>query len=127
MSPSFNGRRQPSRGGTSRISREAYVRFCERLGVKFPGPTRQRSAFGERSSNVRITPKSCRHCVGSTSCALPVDNVSDYRRVIAHHRLASPSSSDLGIQRSTANSVTPSMPNLCHAVGSSDFFDLLSY
>ena len=27
-------------GGTSRISREAYVRFCERLGVKFPGPTR---------------------------------------------------------------------------------------
>ena len=37
----INGRRQPSRGGTSRISREAYVRFCERLGVKFPGPTRQ--------------------------------------------------------------------------------------
>ena len=28
-------------GGTSRISREAYVRFCERLGVKFRGPTRQ--------------------------------------------------------------------------------------
>src|SRR5262245_7349665 len=39
-SPSFNGRRQPSCGGTSRISREAYVRFCERLGAKFPGPTR---------------------------------------------------------------------------------------
>src|ERR1700730_7627531 len=35
------GRRQPSVGGTSRISREAYVRFCERLGVKFPGPTRR--------------------------------------------------------------------------------------
>ena len=28
-------------GGTSRISREAYVRFCERLGVKFPGATRR--------------------------------------------------------------------------------------
>jgi hypothetical protein len=26
--------------GTSRISREAYVRFCEGLGVKFPRPTR---------------------------------------------------------------------------------------
>jgi hypothetical protein len=38
----FGGRRQPSVGGTSRISREAYVRFCERLGVKFPGPTRRR-------------------------------------------------------------------------------------
>ena len=34
--PFFNGRRQPSCGGTSRISREAYVRFCERLGAKFP-------------------------------------------------------------------------------------------
>ena len=37
----FNGRRQPSRGGTSRMTREYQVRFCERLGVKFPGPTRQ--------------------------------------------------------------------------------------
>jgi len=36
----FNGRRQPSRGGTSRMTRECQVRFCERLGVKFPGPTR---------------------------------------------------------------------------------------
>ena len=36
----LDGRRQPSLGGTSRISREAYVRFCERLGVQFPGPTR---------------------------------------------------------------------------------------
>src|ERR1700692_3910802 len=39
--PMFNGRRQPSRGGTSRMMREYQVRFCERLGVKFPGPTRQ--------------------------------------------------------------------------------------
>ena len=36
-----NGRRQPSCGGTSRMTRECQVRFCERLGVKFPGPTRQ--------------------------------------------------------------------------------------
>ena len=34
------GRRQPSRGGTSRMTRECQVRICERLGVKFPGPTR---------------------------------------------------------------------------------------
>jgi hypothetical protein len=38
----FNGRRQPSRDGTSRMMREYHVRFCERLGVKFPGPTRQK-------------------------------------------------------------------------------------
>ena len=38
----INGRRQPSRGGTSRMTREYQVRFCEGLGVKFPGPTRQK-------------------------------------------------------------------------------------
>ena len=38
--PIFNGRRQPSCGGTSRMTRECQVRICERLGVKFPGPTR---------------------------------------------------------------------------------------
>src|SRR6266550_1645154 len=36
--PIFNGRRQPSCGGTSRMTRECQVRICERLGVKFPGP-----------------------------------------------------------------------------------------
>jgi len=36
----IGGRRTPSLGGTSRISREAYVRICEGLGVRFPGPTR---------------------------------------------------------------------------------------
>ena len=51
----FNGRRQPSNDGTSRMTRECQVRFCERLGVKFPGPTRQirrlpRRKIGGRSS-----------------------------------------------------------------------------
>jgi hypothetical protein len=33
-------RRQPSIDGTSRMMREYQVRICERLRVKFPGPTR---------------------------------------------------------------------------------------
>jgi hypothetical protein len=45
----FNGRRQPSRGGTSRMTRECQVRFCERLGVKFPGPTRQNPKLPHRN------------------------------------------------------------------------------
>jgi hypothetical protein len=36
------GRRQSSVSGTSRMNREIHVRSCERLGVKFPGPTRLR-------------------------------------------------------------------------------------
>src|SRR6516164_9776433 len=39
-SPIISGRRQPSSDGTSRMNREVHVRICERLGVKFPGPTR---------------------------------------------------------------------------------------
>jgi hypothetical protein len=41
-----DGRRQPSMGGTSRVSREAQARICERLGVKFPGATRPRVGQG---------------------------------------------------------------------------------
>ena len=37
-------------GGTSRISREAYVRSCERLGVRFPGPTRRAGAIPGHST-----------------------------------------------------------------------------
>jgi hypothetical protein len=56
----LDGRRQPLVGGTSRISREAYVRICERLGVKFPGATRRvetehdgvsEAPAGERAGN----------------------------------------------------------------------------
>jgi hypothetical protein len=63
--PMFNGRRQPSCGGTSRMTRECQVRICEGLGVKFPGPTRQagviqahrdRCATGGRNSTYPISP-----------------------------------------------------------------------
>src|ERR1700704_2969011 len=47
--PMFNGRRQPSCGGTSRMTRECQVRFCEGLGGKLPGPTRKK----RRSSQPR--------------------------------------------------------------------------
>src|SRR5262249_62213252 len=46
-SPITNGRRQPSCDGTSRMMREYQVRICERLRVKFPGPTRHALALGE--------------------------------------------------------------------------------
>ena len=31
--------------GTSRVTGDCHARFCERLGVKFPGATRRRSAM----------------------------------------------------------------------------------
>jgi hypothetical protein len=37
----YGGGRQLSMDGTSRVNREVYARFCERLGVKLPGPTRR--------------------------------------------------------------------------------------
>ena len=56
----FDGRRQPSMGGTSRVSREAQARICEGLGVKVPGPTRQVEKVSDRAYWVRSTSKSCR-------------------------------------------------------------------
>ena len=38
--------------GTSRVNREVYARFCERLGVEFPGPTRLVSRKRERRNAV---------------------------------------------------------------------------
>ena len=32
--------------GTSRVTGDSHARFCERLGVKFPGPTRRRRVTG---------------------------------------------------------------------------------
>jgi hypothetical protein len=45
----FDGRRQLSLGGTSRMSREAQVRICERLGVQLPGPTRRLEWRGRKT------------------------------------------------------------------------------
>ena len=59
--PIFNGRRQPSCGGTSRMTRECQVRICERLGVKFPGPTRPwRLSLRCEGSNAIGANRTCR-------------------------------------------------------------------
>src|SRR5258708_9816886 len=50
----LNGRRQPSCGDTSRMNREVHVRFCEGLGVKFPGATRPRLPRSGRPVWVRL-------------------------------------------------------------------------
>ena len=67
----LDGRRQPSCGGTSRMMREYHVRICERLGVKFPGPTRQRCGKAEtrfrqawlREANASEPSVKCRNCL----------------------------------------------------------------
>ncbi len=47
-SPIFNGRRQPSSGGTSRMMREYQVRnYVRDFGVKIPGSTRPPRIHGE--------------------------------------------------------------------------------
>src|SRR5215472_8019656 len=46
----IDGRRQPSAGGTSRMTRECHVRICEGLGAKFPGATRRQYPFGPAAS-----------------------------------------------------------------------------
>ena len=62
-SPILDGRRQPSFGGTSRMTRECQVRICERLGVKLPGPTRQEPAEDPKNRAGDAGPK--RHVSGN--------------------------------------------------------------
>ena len=50
----LNGRRQPSLGRTSRVNREVYARFCERLAVRFRGPTRQLTVLNFRGGNGNV-------------------------------------------------------------------------
>src|ERR1700693_5987812 len=76
--PIFNGRRQPSCGGTSRMTRECQVRICERLGVKFPGPTRLVS---------RVTPvhTAVRNCTRDEGRPFEVGNqvlISSHRKLL---------------------------------------------
>src|SRR5262245_34009603 len=52
----FSGRRQPSCDGTSRMTRECHVRICERLGVRFPGPTRHKATSAKALRWVGSTP-----------------------------------------------------------------------
>src|ERR1019366_9574983 len=58
--PMKNGRRRPSCDGTSRMTREWQVRICERLVVKYPGPTRHKRTThrGPKTTFVRCYPKS---------------------------------------------------------------------
>ena len=44
------GGRQLSMDGTSRVMGDYHARFCERLGVKFPGATRRLARAREPSS-----------------------------------------------------------------------------
>ena len=46
------GGRQPSMDGTSRVTGDSHARFCERLGVKIPGPTRRRRVTGVPTASV---------------------------------------------------------------------------
>src|SRR5215831_5303268 len=95
-----SGRRQPPRGGTSRISREAYVRFCERLGVQSPGPTR-RWETGRRFASA-LAP-----ILDSTGTDGHLSRSIRFRRIVArsstHIALEHNGTPDGGVDRATAS------------------------
>jgi hypothetical protein len=64
-------------GGTSRVSREAQARICERLGVRFPGATR-RSA-GDRAPMPIKAPYALPD--EQTKSALEIDEFQGRRRI----------------------------------------------
>src|SRR6516164_9665379 len=79
------GRRQPSRGGTSRMTRECQVRICERLGVQFPGPTRQFPGPTRLVSRVPPVQTALRNCTRDEGRPFEVGNqvlISSHRKLL---------------------------------------------
>jgi hypothetical protein len=80
--PILDGRRQPSCGGTSRMTRECQVRICEGLGVKFPGPTRHEQPKTMRPRWVRCSFESSRNR-GEMALIVPGGDIRWASRYIA--------------------------------------------
>src|SRR6516162_405238 len=79
------GRRQPSRGGTSRMTRECQVRICERLGVQFPGPTRQFPGPTRLVTRVSPVQTALRNCTRDEGRSFEVGNqvlISSHRKLL---------------------------------------------
>jgi len=74
----FSGRRQPSCDGMSRMMREYHVRFCEGLGVKFPGPTRRVS----RVSPVQTALRNCTRDEGGPFGFGDQELIPSYRKLL---------------------------------------------
>src|SRR6516165_9215994 len=80
------GRRQPSRGGTSRMTRECQVRICERLGVQFPGPTRQFPGPTRLVSRVTPVHTAVRNCTRDEGRPFEIGNqvlISSHRKLLS--------------------------------------------
>ena len=99
----LTGRRQPSLSGTSRMRRESHVRICERLGVKFPGPTRRgavgRYAHASPTSPGRLERTSpTRPATGCASRPLGGPRSNDYLNAAASSPCRRPLLKTPGIQ-----------------------------
>jgi len=81
------GGRQLSMNGTSRVTGDSQARFCERLGVKLPGPTRRRSAMTAPTATPLMSPTHGKvprpplfFCPGSIPARF------DFQQISARHR-----------------------------------------
>ncbi len=83
--PTINGRRQPSCGDTSRMNREVHVRFCEGLGVEFPGPTRPLLPSPAASHHGSCLKPNC-HSRLSQAPAARLTPLLDQRTIGSDHR-----------------------------------------
>jgi hypothetical protein len=83
--PIYNGRRQPSCDGTSRMMREYQVRFCEGLGVKLPGSTRHGRTCRPRHRQVRSHPNS-----GCDRTSPPIPASGHVQTLAPQQRIRSP-------------------------------------
>src|SRR5258705_5495640 len=70
------GGRQPSMDGTSRVTGDRHAGLREGLGVKFPGPTRRRSAMVVPTAPLAIADRLAGAGARSTMTWLPISDVT---------------------------------------------------
>ena len=61
------------------MNREVQVRICERLGVKFPGPTRHSRQFGDVQATSALAPKTDIHREGRHVSKVPTPEMGFIR------------------------------------------------
>src|ERR1700738_3680931 len=77
------------------MMREYQVRICERLRVKFPGPTRQTEKNSACANVFRVTPESG-HCSIQSACLKGAKTGSRFSPCIPHHARASVAAGGIG-------------------------------
>ena len=117
----LGGRRRPSTGGTSRVTGDGHARICERLGAKFPGPTRQEETE-PRQTGLRRPGETLTYCHRETNVTAPLLD-STHLPISDECFRCEPNRKELKFERERLIA-SVDFRSACHPIGVSNLFAL---